>query len=427
MMTYSHDGYGLGHLRRNRNIAAQFVQDIPGSTVLMLIGCPSPSVLPLPAGIDYIKIPSVIKVATEAWHMRSLRVDQKKGKALRASIIQKSADVLDPQILLVDHIPGGVWGELLPTLRMLKGRGTTMVLGLRDILDSPEVTRAAWREKDFYQVTATYYDHVFIYGCRDVFDTASQYGLDGQVAEEKISYCGYVCSNEPHVGGEELRRDLHSGKEPLVLITAGGGYDAYPLMQACLDAFQFLSKPLPFGALFITGPLMAREQRDSLRMRAAGLDIPVLTSVENSLAYMNAADLVVTMAGYNSLCEVLHLKKKALVVPRAGPSAEHAMRARLFAGRGLIDVLDPRDVSPKSLAQRIIKDLERSDFPLANATIDTSGANNVACRLSALARQRGALRPMMELSRTKAVVALGSNPAARPGIAIRSYRTSPGK
>jgi len=388
LVTYSHDGFGLGHLRRTLDIARWVVRDVPESNVLMLIGCPSASLFALPPGIDYIKIPSIIKVDTEIWHMRNLRIDQKKGKALRASIIQKATEVLDPQFFLVDHIPAGVWGELVPTLEVLRRRGVTKVLGLRDILDAPEVTRAAWERKHFYQLINTYYDQVFIYGCRDIFDTASNYGMDREVPEEKISYCGYVCSDGPHATPQQVRRELRVQNQPLVLITAGGGYDAYPMMRACLDAFQLLGKPLPFVPLFITGPLMQRDQQESLWTHAAGLNIRVLTSVEDTLGYMNAADLVVTMAGYNSLCEVLHLKKKALVVPRAGPSAEQVMRARLFAGRGLIDVLYPQELSAKNLAERIVSDLERTDFPRHDPAIELCGGRRAARRLLELGEEK---------------------------------------
>ena len=126
---------------------------------------------------------------------------------------------------------------------------------------------------------------------------------------------------------------------------------------------------------------MQRDQQESLWTHAAGLNIRVLTSVEDTLGYMNAADLVVTMAGYNSLCEVLHLKKKALVVPRAGPSAEQMMRARLFAGRGLIDVLYPQELSAKNLAERIVSDLERTDFPRHDPAIELCGGRRAARRL----------------------------------------------
>lgn len=74
------------------------------------------------------------------------------------------------------------------------------------------------------------------------------------------------------------------------------------------------------------------------------------------------------------------------------------MRAELFQQKGLIDVLDPQEVSPKNLAQRISEDLERTDFPVADAAIDTSGARNAAWRLSELIGERAGVLPMAPVS-----------------------------
>src|SRR3989475_12170332 len=162
-------------------------------------------------------------------------------------------------------------------------------------------------------------------------------------------------------------------KDRLVVVTAGGGYDAYPLMEACLKAFRLLGKELPFEALFITGPLMEPVQRECLQALASEVGVSVEMCVEDSLSYMNAADLVITMAGYNSLSEILHLEKKALVIPRQGPSAEQTTRARLFAERGLIDAGFPDQLSPRTLAERHLADLDRPDYASARPAVELCG------------------------------------------------------
>ena len=143
VMTYSHDGFGLGHLRRNTTIASILAHQVPDSSVLMMIGCPSGAVFRLPTGVDFIKLPSVVKRHTGVWLPLRLRIGLEKTKALRVATIHEAVRVFHPQILLVDHVPVGIWGELLPSLKMLQRRGDrpTIVLGLRDILDAPEVTR----------------------------------------------------------------------------------------------------------------------------------------------------------------------------------------------------------------------------------------------------------------------------------------------
>lgn len=394
LMTYSHDGYGLGHLRRNTNIAVRFVQEAPGSSVLMLTGCPPGNPFPLPKGIDFIKVPSLIKVDSGVYSPLGLRISRQKAKAIRASVIQSAAIQFRPKLFLVDHVPAGTYGELLPTLWMLRELDDppAIVLGLRDIIDAPDVVCELWRREGTYQTIRNYYDQVIIYGCKEIFDSALHYGMSAEFPEI-VRYSGYVCSQEPVKSREQVRADLRLRRENLIVVTTGGGHDGYPLMRSCLEAFQLIGRSSRFEAVLITGPLMDADQREQLRAQARGLGARVLSSVEDAPSFINAADLVITMAGYNSLCEVVSLKRKALVVPRLGPRAEQRMRAELLQQKGLIDVLDPQEVSPRNLAQRITDDLERTDLPVAHAAIDMSGASNVICRLSGLVREKARLQP----------------------------------
>jgi predicted glycosyltransferase len=383
VMAYSHDGFGLGHLRRNTNIATRFVQDKPGSNVLLLVGCPPGTFFASPAGVDLIKIPSIVKVAAEVYRPLSLSISVEKMKMLRASMIQTAAEIFKPHLLLVDHVPTGVWAELLPTLRMLREREDPpqIILGMRDIVDAPDVVRQLWKRENIYEAIASYYDEILIYGCQSMFDTASEYGLDVEFPG-KISYCGYVCSEEPYKAREEMRAELGVAKEKLVVVTAGGGGDAYPILQTCIDAFHVLGKDPPCEAIFIAGPLMDPAQKEHLKQHAHGTRVRVLNHVQGNLSYMNAADLVITMGGYNTLCEVLRLKKKSLVIPRCGPRAEQIMRARLFAERQLIDVIYPDCLSPEHLAKRLMADLERDDYPVCDEPVPLDGAVQAASHLA---------------------------------------------
>jgi len=429
LMTYSHDGYGLGHLRRNSNIAARFVQEVPGSTALMLTGCPAGNVFPLPKGVDFIKIPSLVKVDTGVYTPLGLCISRQKAKGIRSSTIESAVSQFKPRVFLVDHVPAGVHGELLSTLRMLRELDDppVIVLGLRDIIDDPNVVCELWRREKTYRTIREYYDEVLIYGSKEIFDAARHYRIDGELPG-KVRYSGYVCSEGPLRSRDQVRDDLRLQSEKLVVVTAGGGHDAYPLMQSCLEAFQAIGKNIPFEAVLITGPLMELEQREHLRAQARGLGtrVLVLTCVEDPPSFINASDLVITMAGYNSLCEILSLTKKALVVPRLGPRAEQRMRADLFQERGLIDVLDPREASPRNLADRIIRDLGRSDLPLTNGMIDMSGARNAARRLSALAQEKRALQPLV-LPRSHAAGPVPPDHALAGESTAKPNQISPGK
>jgi predicted glycosyltransferase len=269
--------------------------------------------------------------------------------------------------MLVDHMPHGVMGELVPTLEALRDTPTCVVLGLRDILDAPAVVRERWRLEGAYDAVERYYDRVLVYGSPDVFDVAAEYDWP-PAAVERLQYCGYVCAPRPRQGVRRVREQILRGTPDarLVVTMAGGGADAYPLFDTLLRALPAVLHTQPCHLVVITGPFLPPEQRNDLAQRAQRLPVTLLTSVADLMQYLAAADMAVAMAGYNTTAEILAVGTRALLVPRSGPSAEQRMRARFFAERGWVDWLPPEDLDPVSLAQAVIAGLhERSGATVA--------------------------------------------------------------
>ena len=104
-------------------------------------------------------------------------------------------------------------------------------------------------------------------------------------------------------------------------LVGGGGSDAYPFMDTMLDAIRGLGAHVPFNTLMVTGPFMPAREQGTLSRKAMGLPVVVRPADPDWLAHVRHADLVVSMAGYNTVCEVLKSGKQAIVVPRPGPSA----------------------------------------------------------------------------------------------------------
>jgi predicted glycosyltransferase len=257
-------------------------------------------------------------------------------------------------------MPGGANRDLIPALRLtrLLDYRIKIVLGLRDIIDTPSVTCAVWRREGFYGILKRYYDAVLIYGSPDVFPTAEMYGLEDTVCHE-VRYCGYVCNMDPVKDPQQLRAKLQCNDEPLVAVMAGGGADAYRLMQMYLDALPLVNNAVRVATVMVTGPFMPESQHRELRERAKRLGVQIHGSVGDSLSHLNAADVVVSMAGYNTLSEILRFGKPAVIVPREGPSAEQRMRAGIFAERRLVSLVDPHDLSAARLANAIVETLTR--------------------------------------------------------------------
>ena len=146
ILLYSHDTYGLGHLRRSLTIANQLAVDVKKSHQLLITGSMVAGAFALPPRLDLVKLPALSKRSNGAYTARTLPLTLRNTIAWREQMILQAAINFNPDIFLVDKSPSGVHGELLPAFRYLKtwSPHTRIVLGMRDIEDSPEKTRAEW-------------------------------------------------------------------------------------------------------------------------------------------------------------------------------------------------------------------------------------------------------------------------------------------
>lgn len=361
VLLYSHDGFGLGHLRRNLNVAGRLVRELPGSSVLVLAGLPGIPGLQLPDGVDLVKLPSIRKIATEAWEPRSLRVGDDRLRSMRRGLVVAAFESFDPDLVLVDYLPAGVWGELVEPLQALRAArpDARVLLGLRDVLDEPERTRRTWNTAGHDAALTRLYDRVLVYGDPVVFDSVEAYGLE-QLLPGRVRYTGYLCA-EARPGDVRAQREklgVADGRL-LHLVTAGGGADAYPMMNLALRAFRRRhAAGRREHVVVVTGPLMPPDEVARLRRLARGLSATVLTTTGRLTTFMAAADLVVTMGAYNTLTDALRLQVPILSMPRQGPSAEQVTRAELFERRKLLTRVSP-EAQPEELASAVDLALSR--------------------------------------------------------------------
>jgi predicted glycosyltransferase len=369
MMMDSQDGFGLGHMRRTSSIANQVAQVRSDAAILTMADSQLGQFFETSANHDFLKLPSILKAGPGDWRAVSLPLPFADVHALRRELIRSAVLSFQPHILLVDHMPHGAMGELLPTLEALRASGanTRIVLGLRDILDAPEVVRRRWEVEGAYEAIERYYDTVLVYGKREVFDLAEQYGFAPSVSE-RLRYTGYVCTPQtPRYTARARAKYLPSSdtETKLIVAMAGGGADGYPMMRALLDALGAINARQRCFLAIVAGPFMPAEQRRDLEARARGLPVRVSMSVSDTLSYIEAADLTIAMAGYNTTMEILRSGKRAILIPRRGPSAEQRMRAGLFAARGWVEMIDPDDLDIDNVAAQVCGALARG--PRTNA------------------------------------------------------------
>jgi predicted glycosyltransferase len=352
LLIYSQDGLGLGHLRRTSAVAGAVSAAVPGTAVLLVADSPAAGFFGAVRDLDHLKLPSILKVGPGDWRPVSLPVGFGDVQALRRDLLRTAVLGFRPDLLLVDHMPHGAMGELVPALQSLRDTGarTRVVLGLRDILDAPEVVRRRWLAEGAMEAVERYYDRVLVYGRRDVFDLAEQYGFPPAVTD-RLHYTGYLCAaSQARLSRPGRNKD---GRAQIVAMV-GGGADGYELLRTVLDALPAVDAVRPCAATLLTGPFMPKASRQDLERRAKSLPARVRESVRDLPPLVAAADVAVAMAGYNSSVEVLVAGTPAVLVPRAGPSAEQRTRARLFAERGWVRTIEPEHLDEATLAAAML-------------------------------------------------------------------------
>jgi predicted glycosyltransferase len=146
------------------------------------------------------------------------------------------------------------------------------------------------------------------------------------------------------------------------------------MMSTLIEAMPKVLEDQPCIMAIITGPFMPVELIADLERRAGRLPVQMLEAVTDSTSYISAADLVISMAGYNTSVEILRNKTPAIIVPRAGPSAEQRTRARLFSAKHWVDMIDPDELTPENLAECIATHLRHPNAIKPSALPNLSGA-----------------------------------------------------
>jgi predicted glycosyltransferase len=348
VLIYSHDSFGLGHLRRCRAIAHALVERNRNLSVLILTGSPIVGNFDFRARVDFVRVPGVIKLRNGEYTPLNLHIDIENTIALRASIIQHTADIFDPDIFIVDKEPLGLRGEVTETLKMLKERGTPLVLGLRDVMDEPALLAPEWERKNVLPALRDLYDEIWVYGLPDICDPLADIALPRSV-RRKMAYTGYLKRSVPKsLKGQAPEVPF---EEPYLLATAGGGGDGEALIDWVLRAYEY-DRTAPYPALIVFGPFMRPESQAGFVARAERLPkVRVITFDARIETLMAKAAGVVGMGGYNTFCEILSFDKPAIIVPRTRPRLEQYIRASRAEELGMVRMLrasGPR--SPREMA-----------------------------------------------------------------------------
>ena len=383
ILMYSHDTYGLGHIRRTMAIASHLLG--PRINILILTGSPIAGRFSFPDRIDFVRIPGMIKKTNDEYLPLSIKINPRHALDIRKNIITATAKTFQPHLFIVDKEPLGLKKEILPTLQWFRRcrPDTRSILGLRDVMDDADTVKKDWKAKKVYAHLEKLYSEIWIYGNRDFYDPIDEYDISESISQ-KIHFTGYIPRKIP---SKEAVRNITKelglkDSEKLVVVTTGGGGDGYRVMDTYLAMLESFRHAPPFKSVLITGPFMPKQERKDVFKRAKRLGVRTYHFYRQMEKIFAAADIVVSMGGYNTLCEILSQGTISLVIPRETPRQEQIIRARAFHRQNLVDYIPWADYALDLLKDKIFYLLENpSSYREAISQFKLTGIETMRRRL----------------------------------------------
>jgi predicted glycosyltransferase len=383
IFAYCHDSVGIGHLYRTLSICERVGGEFPNATFLVATGTPYIGLFEQLPHVDFLKLPALAKREDRTYAGKFLSMSPKQIIECRSALLKDAVAHFRPRLVLVDKAPLGVCRELVPSLEWLRRHmpRTPIVFGMRDVEDSPEATIAEWARADIPSMLQEFFDEIWVYGMRDVFDVTAEYALPPGVVS-KMRFMGYV------VRGPCQHAPPSVMEKPYVLVTVGGGTDGDLLLTPFLEEAASRVSRLGFRSIVVGGPDLEPGRAKDLRKRARNIEGLEWIDFEPCLSCrIRDARLVVSMGGYNTLCAIAQRRRPALIVPRTYPRKEQFIRAQLWSRRGAVEVHDPEEPSPAALADHVCEMLSAPNVP-TNPDLDLGGLDRVCVRFQALWNRR---------------------------------------
>lgn len=388
VLLYSHDSQGLGHVRRNLAIAHHLARILPQETGaevagLLVSGLAPASRFPLPEGFDWVTIPGICK-GKGGYQPRNLPGGTHELIKLRSYLLEAALLGFSPDLVIIDRHIYGVWKELREPLMKLREQNpdVKVVLGLREVLDEPTVAAAEWEQLGDPEQLRALVDEVWVYGDPMVHDPIAT-GEAPPALRDRIRFTGFLAH-----GRRVTDHGDSMAPRPFVLTTTGGGSDGQDVLRAAVA----MRPPAGHQHIIVTGPQL--DDADFVEIAAqAGPNTQVHRSWPGLSSQIAEAAAVISMGGYNTICEILATDTPALVVPREVPRLEQLIRARALQNVGALDMLRAPEVSSEALtawaAEAVTRRADRSHIERDGLSVTGIYAADLLTRVEAEAALAG--------------------------------------
>jgi len=371
--------WGMGHLVRS----LEFARALSDHEVTLIAGGQNVAV-DLPEHVRLLQLP-VLYMDEKFTRLipadpgQSVQQIQQERKKTIYSLIKH----LQPDFFIVELYPFGrsMFGfELEPLLEDIRsGRfgPVKTICSLRDILVEKK-DPAAYEERVLQKLNR-HFDALLIHSDPALLRLEETFSRVRDIDIPAV-YTGFITQQTDPANGRSLRRELAiSCGQKFIVASAGGGRSGYRLLTSVIDACELLRDRIPVRLEVFSGPFMENEAFEKIAARAsAGLRIRRYT--KRFLDYLYAANLSVSLAGYNTCMNLLVTGVPALVYPYAR-QREQPMRVNKIKKFLPMKILNDDDLQPDRLSKHMHHMLQNKSA-LKTLPIDMNGAANSANFLS---------------------------------------------
>jgi predicted glycosyltransferase len=380
---------GMGHLVRSTEIVRHLVKKFE---VCFINGGPAIPGFEMPPEVELVTLPPLWIENGELQVTEGFNTIEEVKESRREQLINL-CDRFQPDCLITEFFPFGrhkLFFELIPLLEHLKSAHpkTKIVCSLRDIVGRTDLNL---EEQTICQLTSQYFDLILFHSDYQ-FQKLEESFSRVQHLNCEVKYTGFVAQSIAE-NNVLTASDLanFNRKEPKILVSVGGGRLGYELLETTIKASPMIGDRLPHHIHIFTGPFMPEKQFFALQQAALDRsNVTLQKYTSNLIAYMQKAELSISLTGYNTTMNILRTGVRSLVVPigHYDNDKEQLVRTNKLEKLGIVEVIEPSELTPENLAQRITSCLSKSPSDRNSTLFDLQGAEKTVLFLQELLRSQ---------------------------------------
>lgn len=267
-------------------------------------------------------------------------------RARRRALLLETFEGCRPDVLLIETFPFGrrlLRFELIPLLEAAHARRPRprIVCSVRDILENHNTPG---RHEEMAELVQRYFDLILVHGDPDLVPFDTTFPLAHRL-QDKLCYTGYVRAHARTPDASTAGRDE-------VVVSVGGAAFGEHVLAAAIEAHG-LSALRERTWRILVGHNLPQDRFAHLQAQTRG-NLVIERNRKDFTSLLRNCALSVSQAGYNTMLEVLEAGTPAVVIPYSDErEKEQAVRARLLRDRGLIELIENEELTPRRLAQAV--------------------------------------------------------------------------